>query len=330
MRGRSAAAAAAGACSTRWSPPARPPVRRTVFHYGAEAVAGHDAARAAGVDALLRAAPHRARPAAGRRGRPRPAPTVRFGTAVTGLLPRRRRPGHRRRAPGTGGGAVRDRARRRWWSVPTARDVAGGRRGRRAGRGRRPGARRRASTATGPGLPTDGYEWFYRPGAERRRHPHQRRADLRVRRRPAGRDGPAGRRRRTGRGACRPLAAPGPLGPRLAAAERIGALRHVRASPATAAALPRPGLGAGRRRRVLEGPAEHARHDRRAARRRAAGPGGARRARARTGAGRGAGRLPGGPGRLSAADARRGGADRLLRLGPGRGAAACCGRWPAR
>ena len=41
------------------------------------------------------------------------------------------------------------------------------------------------------GVPVDGYRWYYRAGAERRRHPHQRRADVHLR---VGTDKPFQRR----------------------------------------------------------------------------------------------------------------------------------------
>ena len=158
-----------------------PAVRRTVFHYGDDAVTGDDQA-GAGVDALY--APRRtvldavlvdAAVDAGA--------GVRFGTAVTGLLRDGARPGHRghrprpRRRRPDGAGRPRRRRRRR----PVAR-----RRRRRAPvevSGSRAGAFIYGYWA---GLPVDGYEWFYRPGRQRRRHPHQRRPDLRVRRRDPG------------------------------------------------------------------------------------------------------------------------------------------------
>ena len=122
------------------------------------------------------------------------------------------------------------------------------------------------------GLPTDGLRVGLRHGSGRRPDPDQRRADVRrsvaprpSRMRTSCRAG-APRRRST---ACSPRS-PAPIGRRrpTAAAQRAaarlgGVPGHVRRSYG-------PGLGARRRRRLLQGPDHDPRHDRRPARRRAA------------------------------------------------------------
>ena len=157
-----------------------PAVRRTTFRYADEEVDHPDQARRRRRRAL-RAAAHRARPDArrrrrrGRRRRPlrrhrhRPAPRP-PGTGHRHRGPRRRRAAGRRR-------------RGRSSSAPTAcarRSPASS-----AHRSSAPApAPPPSSTATGPGSTTDGYEWIFRPGRLRRRHPDQRRPDLRLRRAP--------------------------------------------------------------------------------------------------------------------------------------------------
>ena len=70
-----------------------PPVRRTVFHYGDEQVAV-SIKPASGHRRPVRAAPHGDRRPARRRG-VRSGASIEFGTPVVGLLPGRRRSGHR-------------------------------------------------------------------------------------------------------------------------------------------------------------------------------------------------------------------------------------------
>ena len=203
-----------------------PPVRRTVFHYGAETVPvtirpmlGVDALRAprrALLDSLL------AQAAVGA------GATVRFATTVVDLC---------RDAGGRVTGVV-TRDRRGTVRTEQAGLVVGA-----------DGRDSLVATAVGAEvllagqasssflygywaeLPTDGYEWFYRSGASAGAIPTNdgltcvfvgARPEVMDRLLAAG--GPAG--------AVRALAGPGPLGLRLAAAERIGTLRHVRGRPA--------------------------------------------------------------------------------------------------
>ena len=148
--------------------------------------------------------------------------------------------------------------------------VAAGRPGRRRAPGRRP--RPRSSTATSPTSRRTGYEWAY--GDARRLpgcHPDQRRGDLRLRRAP----------RPPGCASCvvsaptqafatlLDRAAPA-LADRVAAARPVSRLHGWAAHPGFVRRSWRAGLGAGRRRRLLQGPDHHPRHHRRAARRRAA------------------------------------------------------------
>jgi 2-polyprenyl-6-methoxyphenol hydroxylase-like FAD-dependent oxidoreductase len=198
-----------------------PPVRRTVFHYGDENVSV-SIRPAAGVDALY--APRRTLidavigAAAGAAGA-----TMRFGTTVTGLL---RDPDGR-----VSGVTTRDRD----GSVRAERaGLVVGADGRHSLVATAVGAstdlRGRAGSAFVYGywadLPVDGYEWFYRPAMSAGAiptndgltcvfvgAPPRRLAQL-------VRDGGTAH-------AVEVLA--GNLGPRLAAARRVGGLRHVRA-----------------------------------------------------------------------------------------------------
>jgi 2-polyprenyl-6-methoxyphenol hydroxylase-like FAD-dependent oxidoreductase len=201
-----------------------PPVRRTVFHYGDEEA--HVSIRpAAGVDALY--APRRTvidavlGRAAGAAGA-----TMRFGTAVTDVV----RAGDGR----VTGVTTRDRD----GSVRTERaGLVIGADGRSSLVASAVGApaelRGRSASAFVYGywsdLPVDGYEWFYAPDMSAGAIPTNdgltcvflgappRRLDGLVRRR--GREYAV-------------AALAGRLGPRLAAARRVGALRHVRAAGA--------------------------------------------------------------------------------------------------
>ena len=215
--------------------------------------------------------------------RPRPAPSVRHGTRVTGLLRDRtgRVAGVRSRTR-RDGAATLSRARSSWARTGSPRPWPG-----EAGAPvlrRGPLRRARCGTPTSTGL--DAHR--LRVGLPRRRRgrpdPDQRRADLRVRRDHPGADAHAADgagRPRTRFDARVRLAAPrtatgsGPRTPGRAGfhgwAGRRGFVRRSWG----------PGLGAGRRRGLLQGPDQHARDDRRAARRRAArvrGPGRPRRA----------------------------------------------------
>jgi len=201
-----------------------PAVRRTVFHYGSETVPvtirpllGVDALRAPRrtlLDSLLVQAAVEA------------GATVRFGTAVTGLC---------RDAAGRVTGVV---TRDRQGTVRTERaGLVVGADGRdslvAAAVDAEVFVAGRASSALIYGywasLPTDGYEWFYRPGASAGAIPTNDGltcvfvgAAPEVMDRLVTAGGPAG--------AVRSLA--GPLGPRLAGGERAGSLRHVRGRPA--------------------------------------------------------------------------------------------------
>ena len=239
------------------------------------------------------------------RRRRRRARRARLGVDVTDLVPGPDRPGHRRARP---------RPRRRRGVVPGAAHRSGP-----TGCARRwpalAGARtaRRGTAASAivygywpsPGLPH--YEWFYRPGVSAGDHPDQRRPGLRLGRAaradasptsaaagwtrvfarvlaeaaPAAVD--AGRRRRTGRSRC---------------ADSPGCPPSCGAPPAR--------LGAGRRRRLLQGPADRARHHRRPARRGVPGQGGRQRRRCRS-------TRP--PATACRAPVRRRRVDRSLRLG---------------
>jgi flavin-dependent dehydrogenase len=203
-----------------------PAVRRTVFHYGAESTPvtirpafGVDALRAPRRTLLDRLLADAAVDA---------GVTVRFGTSVTGLL--------RDRDGRVAGVAIRDR------SGATGAERAGlvvGADGRDSLLAAAVGApvelAGRSSSAIVYGywsdLPTDGYEWFYRPGASAGFIPTNDGLTCAfVGARPAVMDrlvaagGAAG--------AVRELAGRGALGARLAAARRTGGLRHVRGRPA--------------------------------------------------------------------------------------------------
>ena len=212
-----------------------PAVRRIVFHYGTEAVPvtlrpalGVDALRAPRrtvLDALLADA------AAGA------GATVRFGTAVTGLC---------RDARGRVTGVV---TRDRQGAVRTERAGlvvgADGRDSAVAAAVDAPvllAGRAASAFVYGywAGLPTDGYEWSYQPAASAGAIPtNDGLTCVFVGARPEAMDrllaagGPAA--------AVRALAGPGPLGPRLAAAERVGGLRRVRARPALVRGCAGPG-----------------------------------------------------------------------------------------
>jgi len=203
-----------------------PAVRRTVFHYGAETVPvtirpmlGVDALRAprrALLDSLL------AQAAVGA------GATVRFATTVVDLC------------RDTGGRVTGVVTRDRRGTVRTEQaGLVVGADGRDSLVATAVGAEvllaGQASSSFLYGywaeLPTDGYEWFYRSGASAGAIPTNdgltcvfvgARPEVMDRLLAAG--GPAG--------AVRALAGPGPLGLRLAAAERIGTLRHVRGRPA--------------------------------------------------------------------------------------------------
>ncbi|HEY6744880.1 MAG TPA: FAD-dependent monooxygenase [Mycobacteriales bacterium] len=201
-----------------------PAVRRTVFHYGTEAVPvtirpahGVDALRAPRrllLDGLLADAAARA------------GATVRFGTAVTGLL----------RGPDGRVTGVLTRDRSGTVRVDRAGLVVGAD-GRDSAVAAAVGAPvRYAGRASSSflygywaGLPTDGYEWFYRPGATAGAIPTNggltcaflgaRPAELDRLVAAHGTAGAAG-------------ALAGPLADRLAGATRVGGLRHVRGRPA--------------------------------------------------------------------------------------------------
>ena len=199
-----------------------------------------------------------------------PAPTVRHGAQVTGLLRDDGRSVSRRATVSTGGTgqcATRDRvlvigADGRRSTVAAARR----RPDRHAGHG---GRRRPAELLLGPR--SHAYQWFYRPRRHRRRHPHQRRAGLRL--------GRACRLRRF----AAPRADTDDLSTSALAEAAPGLdlsdARHATVRSARFPGAPGfvrrssgPGLGAGRRRRLLQGPAHRARHDRRAPGRRTACP----------------------------------------------------------
>ena len=210
-----------------------PAVRRTVFHYGPEAVPvtirpalGVDALRAPRrnlLDGLLAEAAARA------------GATVRFGTAVTALL---RGPDGR-----VSGVLTRDRS----GTVRTERaGLVVGADGRDSAVAAAVGApvqfagRASSSLLYGywAGLPTDGYEWFYRPGAAAGAIPTNDGLTCAfVGARPADMDQlvAAGGTE----AALRALA--GPLEGRLAGATRVGGLRHVRGRPALLRGCSGPG-----------------------------------------------------------------------------------------
>jgi 2-polyprenyl-6-methoxyphenol hydroxylase-like FAD-dependent oxidoreductase len=197
-----------------------PPVRRTVFHYGDQDVSV-SIRPAAGVDALY--APRRTLidsvigEAAGAAGA-----TLRFGTAVTGLL---------RDADGRITGIS---TRGRDGSIRT--DRAGlviGADGRyslvAAAVGAPTELRRRTASAFVYGywtdLPVDGYEWFYRPGMSAGAIPTNDGLTCVFVGAPPRR---LARLVRTGGSEHAVAALGGSLGPRLGTAQRVGGLRYVR------------------------------------------------------------------------------------------------------
>ena len=201
-----------------------PPVRRTVFHYGEEDVSV-SIRPAAGVDALY--APRRTLidavigEAAGAAGA-----TVRFGTAVTGLL------------RGPDGRVTGITTRGRDGSVRTERaGLVVGADGRHSLVAAVVGApeelRGRAGSAFVYGywadLPADGYEWFYRPGMSAGAIPTNDGLTCVFVGAPPRR---LARLLSAGGTEHAVDALAGSLGPRLATAERVGGLRHVRALPA--------------------------------------------------------------------------------------------------
>ena len=242
-----------------------PPVRTTLFAYGAERITVEIKPRP-GDRCALQPAAHGARPDPRRAPPSKPAP------------PSATRPGSWTCcAPATAGCTARSSAPPTAWrrcgpassSAPTA-----------AARAWRARSRRRyvtpgstpppASTPTSTGIADRGNRWHYAPGAAAGVIPTNDGLHVRLRlgapgplpragaRRPRGRArarARRGRRRARRRGRRRP--------PRLAAA-------RLRRRARLAARRARPGLGAGRRRRLLQGPDHRARPDRRAARRRAA------------------------------------------------------------
>ncbi|MGK5172085.1 NAD(P)/FAD-dependent oxidoreductase [Geodermatophilus sp. CPCC 205761] len=202
-----------------------PPVRRTVFHYGDETVAV-TVRPTPEVDALY--APRRTvldpvlADAAVRAGA-----TVRYGTPVTGLLR-----GHDGRVTGV---LTRDRDGRP--REETAALVVGAD-GRSSLVADAVGAPvRYAGSAAAEivygywaELPVDGYDWLYRPGVSAGAIPTNDGLTCVF---AGGRPGVvAGLVRAHGpEGALCALTAPGPLGPGLAAARRVGGVRHVRGVP---------------------------------------------------------------------------------------------------
>ena len=203
-----------------------PAVRRTVFHYGAESVPvtirpalGVDALRAPRrtvLDSLLAEAAVRA------------GATVRFGTTVTGLL----------RDPDGRVSGIRTRRRDGTAGIERAGLVVGadGRDSLIAAAVGAPvqfAGRASSSFLYGywAGVPVDGYEWSYRPGATAGAIPTNggltcvflgAPPDTMDRLVSAGGTGAA----------LRALVGPSPFGARLAAGERVGALRHFRGRPA--------------------------------------------------------------------------------------------------
>ena len=174
----------------------RPAPRRcgsTIFHYADRAGAGVRSGRAPGVDALY--APRRTCSTRSSSTPPREAGAeVRYGTTVTGLL----RDGDGRVAGVVARAASGGEPRRIAAGVVIGADgiALGGRRGTSGA----PVVPARASRGAVlyryfADLPADGYEWAYGAGAAAGADPHQRRADLRVRRRHARTacDGCAGR-----------------------------------------------------------------------------------------------------------------------------------------
>jgi 2-polyprenyl-6-methoxyphenol hydroxylase-like FAD-dependent oxidoreductase len=201
-----------------------PPVRRTVFHYGDEDVSV-SIRPAAGVDALY--APRRTLldavlgEAAGAAGA-----TVRYGTAVTGLL---------RDADGRVTGIT---TRARDGSVRTERaGLVVGADGRHSLVASTVGAptelRGRDASAFVYGywadLPADGYEWFYRPGMSAGAIPTNAGLTCVFVGAPPGR---LTSLLHAGGTAHAVDALAGSLGPRLGTAHRVGGLRHVPAQPA--------------------------------------------------------------------------------------------------
>jgi 2-polyprenyl-6-methoxyphenol hydroxylase-like FAD-dependent oxidoreductase len=197
-----------------------PPVRRTVFHYGDEDVSV-SIRPAAGVDALY--APRRSlidaviAKAAGASGA-----TMRFGTAVTGLL-------HDADGRVTG---VATRGRDGSAGAERAGLVVGAD-GRQSVVATSVGApaelRGRTASAFVYGywadLPVDGYEWFYRPGVSSGAIPTNDGLTCVFVGAPPG---TVARLVRTGGAQHAVGALAGSLGPRLAAARQVGGLRYVR------------------------------------------------------------------------------------------------------
>ena len=173
----------------------------------------------------------------------------------------------------------------------------------------------------GPGRPRLPLALRARP--ERRGDPDQRRAALRLRLDAAGSGSRRSRAATGGRAGarCWPRRSPA-LGAEVAAGRIAAAPGRLRRASRAICAEPRAGLGAGRRRGLLQGPDHRARHHRRAARRRDPGAGGAEggaAALARYQASRDALSLP-----LFARHRR----DRRARLGPSAGAGAAPGAEP--
>ena len=292
-----------------------PPVRRTVFHYGAESVvvsirpsAGVDALyapRRTVIDALLVDAAQRA------------GATVEFGATVAGL---------HRDGDGQVTGVVIDD--RRAGIDRGSRQGRAGAAGHRRGRKEFPGGphhRRRTWTCRPAGeqfpvrvlggFPLRWVRMVLPPGSDRRCDTHQCRPDLCLRRRPTRSDRGVGERA-VAVGRVPPARRPGRdrlPDPRC----RTGGAGPVRQG--TAARLPasgvRPRMGAGGGRGALDRPDQHARDDGGAAGRGTAVAGRAlRAARWRTAAVR-AGRLPGHPRSAVPADAAGDRGNRFLPVG---------------
>jgi len=203
-----------------------PPVRRTTFHYGDDAVSV-SLRPSAGVDALY--APRRtvldpvlADAAVGA------GATVRYGTAVTGLLR-----GDDGRVTGV---VVRDRSGR---TAEEHADLVIGADGRNSFVAAAVGAARQFTGLEATGfvygywadLPIDGYTWVYRPGTSVGAIPTNdgltcvfAGARSEVMASLVRAHGPEA--------ALRTITGPGVLGPGLSAARRVGGIRYVRGAPA--------------------------------------------------------------------------------------------------